>query len=255
MVPTQTTQGREVTTILDVRSVSKAFGGLRAVHEVSIDLNDGEILGIIGPNGAGKTTLFNMISGAIPADNGTVTFNGQRIETMKPHAIANLGLVRTFQVVKPFAGLTVHENVLVGAFLRRQDPAKADKQALEMMEVTGLTPYADRSAQDLTLAIRKRLELARALATDPKLLLLDEVLAGLTPTEGVQMIEVVRSIRESGISVLIIEHVMAAIMALSDRIAVIHHGELLAIDEPAVIVKDPKVVEAYLGEEYQIAPH
>jgi branched-chain amino acid transport system ATP-binding protein len=243
-----------VTTILDVKAVSKTFGGLRAVHEVSLDLNDGEILGIIGPNGAGKTTLFNMISGAIPADVGSVTFNGERTEKMKPHEIANLGLVRTFQVVKPFAGLTVHENVLVGAFLRRQDPAEAEAQAVEMMEITGLTPYSDRSAQELTLAIRKRLELARALATDPKVLLLDEVLAGLTPTEGAQMIEVVRSIRDRGISILIIEHVMAAIMALSDRIAVIHHGELLAIGEPAVIVKDSKVVEAYLGEEFQIAP-
>jgi len=243
-----------MTTILDVQAVSKSFGGLRAVHEVSLDLNDGEILGIIGPNGAGKTTLFNMISGAIPADNGSVTFDGRRTEAMKPHEIANLGLVRTFQVVKPFAGLTVHENVLVGAFLRRQDPAEAEAQAQEMMEITGLTPYSDRSAQDLTLAIRKRLELARALATDPKILLLDEVLAGLTPTENAQMIEVVRSIRDRGISILIIEHVMAAIMALSDRIAVIHHGELLAIGKPAVIVKDPKVVEAYLGEEFQIAP-
>jgi branched-chain amino acid transport system ATP-binding protein len=243
-----------MTTILDVQSVSKTFGGLNAVSKVSFDLNDGEILGIIGPNGAGKTTLFNMIACAIPADSGAVTFDGQRTEAMRPDEIAKLGLVRTFQVVKPFAGLTVRENVLVGAFLRRQDPAEADEQALEMMDITGLTPYSDRSAQDLTLAIRKRLELARALATDPKVLLLDEVLAGLTPTEGAQMIEVVRSIRDRGISVLIIEHVMAAIMALSDRIAVIHHGKLLAIGEPAVIVKDPKVVEAYLGEEFQIAP-
>lgn len=243
-----------MTTILDVQSVSKTFGGLRAVHEVSFDLNDGEILGIIGPNGAGKTTLFNMIAGAIPADSGTVTFDGHRTEKMKPHEIAKLGLVRTFQVVKPFGALTVHENVLVGAFLRRQDPSEAEEQAREMMEITGLMPYSDRSAQDLTLAIRKRLELARALATDPTVLLLDEVLAGLTPTEGAEMIDVVRSIRDRGISVLIIEHVMAAIMALSDRIAVIHHGELLAIGEPAVIVKDPKVVEAYLGEEFQIAP-
>ena len=243
-----------MTPILDVHGVSKTFGGLKAVHEVSLDLNEGEILGIIGPNGAGKTTLFNMISGAIPADSGSVTFDGQRIEKLKPHEIANLGLVRTFQVVKPFAGLTVHENVLVGAFLRRQDPSEAEDQAREMMDFTGLTPYADRSDQDVTLAIRKRLELSRALAADPKVLLLDEVLAGLTPTEGAQMIEVVRSIRDRGISVLIIEHVMAAIMALSDRIAVIHHGELLAIGEPEKIAKDPKVVEAYLGEEFQIAP-
>lgn len=243
-----------MTTILDVHAVSKTFGGLKAVFEVSIDLEEGEILGIIGPNGAGKTTLFNMISGAIPADSGTIVFGAHRIEAMKPHEIASLGLVRTFQVVKPFAGLTVYENVLVGAFLRRQDPNEADEQVREMIEITGLTPYVDRSAQDVTLAIRKRLELARALATDPKVLLLDEVLAGLTPTEGAEMIEVIRSIRDRGVSVLIIEHVMAAIMALSDRIAVIHHGELLAIGEPASIVKDPKVVEAYLGEEFQIAP-
>jgi branched-chain amino acid transport system ATP-binding protein len=243
-----------MTAILDVRSVSKSFGGLKAVHNVSFDLNGDEILGIIGPNGAGKTTLFNMIAGAIHADSGSITFDGQRIEKMKPHQIAGLGLVRTFQVVKPFTGLTVYDNVLVGAFLRRQDPHEAEVQAHQMMEITGLTPYADRSAQDVTLAIRKRLELARALATDPKVLLLDEVLAGLTPTEGVEMIDVVHSIRARGISVLIIEHVMAAIMALSDRVAVIHHGELLSIGDPATIVRDPKVVEAYLGEEFQIAP-
>jgi ABC-type branched-subunit amino acid transport system ATPase component len=243
-----------MTTILNVGNVSKSFGGLRAVREVGFDLHEGEILGVIGPNGAGKTTLFNIIAGAIHADSGSVTFDGQRTEAMRPHEIAKLGLVRTFQVVKPFSGLTVHENVLVGAFLKRQDPMEAEAQAREMMRITGLTPFADRPAQGLTLAIRKRLELARALATDPKVLLLDEVLAGLTPTEGAEMIEVVRSIRDGGISVLIIEHVMAAIMALSDRIAVIHHGELLAIGQPAEIVKDPKVVEAYLGEEFQIAP-
>jgi branched-chain amino acid transport system ATP-binding protein len=243
-----------MTTILNVVNVSKSFGGLNAVREVGFDLREGEILGFIGPNGAGKTTLFNVIAGAIPADSGSVTFDGQRIEAMKPHEIAKLGLVRTFQVVKPFSGLTVHENVLVGAFLKRQDPTEAEAQAREMMRITGLTPFVDRPAQGLTLAIRKRLELARALATDPKVLLLDEVLAGLTPTEGAEMIEVVRSIRDGGISVLIIEHVMAAIMALSDRIAVIHHGEMLAIGVPAEIVKDPRVVEAYLGEEFQIAP-
>jgi branched-chain amino acid transport system ATP-binding protein len=243
-----------MTTILDVDNVSKSFGGLQAVREVGFDLHDGEILGVIGPNGAGKTTLFNIVAGAIPADSGSVTFDGQRTEAMKPHEIAKLGLVRTFQVVKPFGGLTVQENVMVGAFLKRQKPTDAEAQAREMMHITGLTPYADRPAQGLTLAIRKRLELARALATDPKVLLLDEVLAGLTPTEGAEMIEVVRSIRDAGVSVLIIEHVMAAIMALSDRIAVIHHGEMLAIGQPAEIVHDPRVVEAYLGEEFQIAP-
>ncbi len=243
-----------MTTILNVGNVSKSFGGLRAVREVGFDLHEGEILGVIGPNGAGKTTLFNIIAGALPADSGSVTLDGQRTEAMRPHEIAKLGLVRTFQVVKPFSGLTVHENVLVGAFLKRQDPGEAEAQAREMIHITGLAPFADRPAQGLTLAIRKRLELARALATDPKVLLLDEVLAGLTPTEGAEMIEVVLSIRDGGVSVLIIEHVMAAIMALSDRIAVIHHGEMLAIGKPAEIVKDPKVVEAYLGEEFQIAP-
>ncbi len=243
-----------MTAILDVQGVSKTFGGLRAVHQVSFDLSEGEILGIIGPNGAGKTTLFNMISGAIPADEGAVIFDGQRIEKMKAHEIADLGLVRTFQVVKPFTGLTVYENVMVGSFLRRQDPIEADAHARSMMDRTGLTPYADRPARGLTLATRKRLELARALATDPRVLLLDEVLAGLTPTEGAEMIEVVRSIRDGGISLLVIEHVMAAIMALSDRIAVIHHGQLLAVGNPSDIVNDPEVVEAYLGEEFQIAP-
>jgi branched-chain amino acid transport system ATP-binding protein len=242
-----------MTTILDVDKVSKSFGGLKAVREIGFELHEGEILGIIGPNGAGKTTLFNIVAGAIPADSGSVTFDGQRTEAMKPHEIARLGLVRTFQVVKPFSGLTVRENVLVGAFLTLQDPAEANAQANKMMDLTALAPYADRPAQALTLAIRKRLELARALATNPKVLLLDEVLAGLTPTEGAEMIEVVRSIRDGGVSVLIIEHVMAAIMALSDRIAVIHHGEMLAIGKPAGIVKDPRVVEAYLGEEFQIA--
>jgi branched-chain amino acid transport system ATP-binding protein len=243
-----------MTTILNVDNVSKSFGGLKAVREVGFYLDDGEILGIIGPNGAGKTTLFNIVAGAIPADHGSVTFDGQRTEAMRQHEIAKLGLVRTFQVVKPFSGLTVYENVLVGAFLKRRDPIQAQAHAREMMAITGLRPYADRPAQGLTLAIRKRIELARALATDPKVLLLDEVLAGLTPTEGAEMIEVVRSIRDGGISVLIIEHVMAAIMALSDRIAVIHHGEMLAIGRPAEIVKNPRVVEAYLGEEFQIAP-
>ncbi len=243
-----------MSSILSVRNATKRFGGLTAVDNVSLELGQGEILGIIGPNGAGKTTLFNLISGAMRPDEGEVVFDGERIERMPPHLIAGRGLVRTFQVVKPFSGLTVFENVMVGAFLRRPDPLESEAHALSMLEFTGLIPSADRPAKGLTLASRKRLELARALATDPRVLLLDEVLAGLTPTEGAEMVEVVKSIRDGGVSLLVIEHVMAAIMALSDRIAVIHHGELLAIGKPAQIAKDPRVVEAYLGEEFQIAP-
>ena len=240
--------------VLSTRNVTKRFGGLTAVNSVSLDLSEGEILGIIGPNGAGKTTLFNAISGAIPPDEGEVIYQGERIDRLAPYKIATRGLVRTFQVVKPFAGLTVLENVMVGAFLRRSEHDESEAHARAMLEFTGLDELADRPAKGLTLAARKRLELARALATDPTVLLLDEVLAGLTPTEGAEMVEVVRAIRESGVSMLVIEHVMAAIMALSDRIAVIHHGELLATGPPATIAKDPTVVAAYLGEEFQIAP-
>ncbi len=240
--------------VLSVRGVTKRFGGLTAVNDVTLDLDEGGILGIIGPNGAGKTTLFNLISGAIPPDKGEVVYGGERIDRLPPHKIASSGLVRTFQVVKPFSGLTVLQNVMVGAFLRRPEHDQAESHARMMLEFTGLEALADRPAKGLTLAARKRLELARALATDPTVLLLDEVLAGLTPTEGAEMIEVVRSVRDGGVSLLMIEHVMAAIMALSDRIAVIHHGELLAIGPPAQIAKDPTVVAAYLGEEFVIAP-
>jgi ABC-type branched-subunit amino acid transport system ATPase component len=240
--------------VLSVRSVTKRFGGLTAVNGVSLDLGEGEILGIIGPNGAGKTTLFNVISGAIPPDEGEVVYGGDRIDRLAPYKIASRGLVRTFQVAKPFTGLTVLENVMVGAFLRRPEHDEAKAHARAMLERTGLDALAERQVKGLTLSARKRLELARALATDPTVLLLDEVLAGLTPTEGAEMVKVVQAIREGGVSLLVIEHVMAAIMALSDRVAVIHHGELLAIGPPAQIAKDPPVVAAYLGEEFQIAP-
>ena len=242
-----------MTPVLSITDLTKQFGGLTAVNGVSLALDKGEILGIIGPNGAGKTTLFNLISGAISPDRGEVIYEGARIDRLPPYEIASRGLVRTFQVVKPFTGLTVLENVMVGSFLRRPEHDEAEAHAIAMLEFTGLKALADRPAKGLTLAARKRLELARALATDPTVLLLDEVLAGLTPTEGAEMVKVVRAIRENGVSLLVIEHVMAAIMALSDRIAVIHHGELLAAGPPTLIAKDKSVIEAYLGEEYQIA--
>jgi len=240
-------------TLLQIDSVTKAFGGLLAVNSATLDLNQGEILGLIGPNGAGKTTLFNMTSGEIQPDKGSIYFSGDDITGHKPHVIAQSGLVRTFQIVKPFAKLSVVENVMVGAFINTSSVEKAEWRAREVIEFVGLGSHADQPASNLTTASRKRLELARALATRPRLLLLDEVMAGLTPTESASMVELLQSIREQGVTQLVIEHVMQAIMTLSDRIAVLHHGELIAVGEPAHIASDSRVIEAYLGEEFEIA--
>jgi branched-chain amino acid transport system ATP-binding protein len=232
---------------------TKAFGGLVAVNGVTLELDEGEILGLIGPNGAGKTTLFNIISGEIPPDEGAIHFNGGDITGLKPHVIAQRGLVRTFQIVKPFAKLSVVENVMVGAFINTSSVEKAERRARELIEFVGLGSHADLPASNLTTASRKRLELARALATRPRLLLLDEVMAGLTPTESASMVELLQEIREQGVTQLVIEHVMQAVMTLSDRIAVLHHGELIGVGRPAQIASDSRVIEAYLGEEFEIA--
>lgn len=239
--------------LLRITDVTKAFGGLVAVHGATIELDEGEILGLIGPNGAGKTTLFNIISGEIPPDEGSIHFNGVDITGMKPHVIAQKGLVRTFQIAKPFAKLSVVENVMVGAFINTSSVERADQHAREVIEFVGLGSHADQPASNLTTASRKKLELARALATRPKLLLLDEVMAGLTPTESASMVELLQGIREQGVTQLVIEHVMQAIMTLSDRIAVLHHGELIATGPPKQVVSDTSVIEAYLGEEFEIA--
>jgi len=239
--------------LLNLRALTKQFGGLTAVHDVSLQLEKEEILGLIGPNGAGKTTLFNMISGTYLPTKGRIFFEGDDITELPPHKIDNLGIARTFQIAKPFSRLSVVDNVKIGTYLHTKGSGLASEKARQVVNFVGLGPYADRPAQTLTTAGRKRLALARALATEPKLLLLDEVMAGLTPTESVGMVSLIREIRAAGITILVIEHGMKAIMSLSDRVAVIHHGELIAVDPPEEVAKDERVIEAYLGVEFKIA--
>ena len=241
------------TPLLQVEGVIKQFGGLLAVNDVTFSLEQGEILGLIGPNGAGKTTLFNMISGAFPPTRGRILFDGAEITGLPSHKTCKLGVTRTFQIAKPFARLSVVDNVRIGVFLHTTNPRQAEEKARTVVNFVGLEPWADQPAHTLTTSGRKRLELARALATEPRLLLLDEVMAGLTPTESVDIVALIREIRAGGVTILVIEHVMKAIMSLSDRVAVLHHGELIAIDAPGKIANDAKVIEAYLGEEFTIA--
>ena len=239
--------------ILQAENLSKSFGGLAALKGVSFGIEEGEILGLIGPNGAGKTTLFNVISGFFRPDQGRVVFAGETVSHLAAPSICRCGLVRTFQVVKPFGNLTALQNVMVGSFLRTSDPGLAREQALEVMDLVGLSGRQDKPAKSLTISDRKRLEVARALATRPRLLLLDEVMAGLNPTELVQMLETLKRIRERGVTLLVIEHIMAAIMTISERILVLHHGEKIAEALPREVAGDKRVIDAYLGEEYLLA--
>ena len=233
--------------MLEVRGLAKRFGGLQAVAGVDLDAPAGRITALIGPNGAGKTTTFAMVAGFVRPDSGRVTFDGAEITGWAPPRIAALGMVRTFQVTQPFAGLTVAENIRVGAFLREHGPAAAMGRARELGARLGLGPLLDRPAASLTVAARKRLEVARALATRPRLLLLDEVMAGLNPAEVHEIVGLVREVAAGGVTILMIEHVMQAVAALAAHVFVLAEGALIAQGTPAAVAADPRVVEAYLG--------
>jgi branched-chain amino acid transport system ATP-binding protein len=239
-----------MTALLSLEAVSKRFRGLVAVDRVSFAVPDGEIFAVIGPNGAGKTTLFNMIAGAMAPDDGSIRFAGASIDGLTSDAVCRRGIARTFQIVRPFPALSVEDNVIVGALLHRREVDAARQRAQALLQRLELFDKRNRPASTLTLPDRKRLEVARALATEPRLLLLDEVMAGLRPTETDRMVAILKELnRETGLTILLIEHVMRAVMALASRLLVLDHGTAIATGTPDAIVRDPAVVQSYLGAE------
>jgi branched-chain amino acid transport system ATP-binding protein len=236
--------------LLDVQGVTKYFGGLRANEDISFHVNRGEIISIIGPNGAGKSTLFSCLTGFHRVDKGKVLFKGRDITNRKPHTIARLGIVRTFQIVQVISEMTILENVMTGGFLRRTQVADVRRKAEEILNFTGLIGKGSYNALELTISDKKRLEVSMALAMDPELLMLDESMAGLTPVELRQIIELIRKVRASSVTVVVVEHVMEAVMELSDRVIVLNSGRKVIEGTPKEVVANPEVKRAYLGERY-----